>query len=640
MIAVVGAGAAGLATAIFAARRGAKGPIVVFDGARRPGAKILVSGGSRCNVTNAVVTERDFHGSPPHLVKRVLRAFGVGETVAFFREIGVALHEEEHGKLFPDANRSAVVLRALLDEAGRRGVTLRCGGASAGGRAGRRGLRPPHGPRGGAGRARGAGHGRALAAEDGQRRAGPADGRGPRPLGRADDAGARAARARRLLPRAALRHRPRGGARRPRRRAGWSSDARGSLLWTHFGVSGPVVLDVSRTWLRARLEGRAPTLEASLLPGREFGAVEAELVRLAALEPALTVARALARWLPAGVAEAVAARGRPRRHAARPPAARGAPGPRPRPRGRALPVVRQPRLRLRRGHRRRRPARRGRPAHDGVAPSCPGLFLVGEMLDVDGRIGGFNFQWAWSSGWVAAGGLARGAVIGSRAGKGADVPAYRYVVTGRVQGVGYRYFVLRQADALGVSGFARNLRRRVGRGPGRGQGRRARRLRGPAPRGAGVRRGDERRARGRRGARLGRLPHPVARSSGMDIEAQVGPAQGGHPRRARLPEGGHRLQGHHDAARDPVLFRRSLDLMTALCGDLAPDKVVAIESRGFILGGALADRLGAGFVPVRKPGRLPWKARRVSYELEYGRTSSRCTRTPSAPGSGSSWSTT
>jgi len=70
--------------------------------------------------------------------------------------------------------------------------------------------------------------------------------------------------------------------------------------------------------------------------------------------------------------------------------------------------------------------------------------------------------------------------------------------------------------------------------------------------------------------------------------------------------------------RDPLLFRRALDLMTVLCGDLAVDKVVAIESRGFILGGALADRLGAGFVPVRKPGKLPWKSRRASYELEYG----------------------
>lgn len=47
-------------------------------------------------------------------------------------------------------------------------------------------------------------------------------------------------------------------------------------------------------------------------------------------------------------------------------------------------------------------------------------------------------------------------MIVSRAGKGTAVPAYRYVVRGRVQGVGYRYFVLRQADALGVRGFARN----------------------------------------------------------------------------------------------------------------------------------------------------------------------------------------
>jgi adenine phosphoribosyltransferase len=70
--------------------------------------------------------------------------------------------------------------------------------------------------------------------------------------------------------------------------------------------------------------------------------------------------------------------------------------------------------------------------------------------------------------------------------------------------------------------------------------------------------------------------------------------------------------------RDPVLFRRALDLMAVLCGDLQVDKVVAIESRGFILGGALARQLGAGFVPVRKPGKLPWRCRKASYELEYG----------------------
>ena len=70
--------------------------------------------------------------------------------------------------------------------------------------------------------------------------------------------------------------------------------------------------------------------------------------------------------------------------------------------------------------------------------------------------------------------------------------------------------------------------------------------------------------------------------------------------------------------RDAAHFRRALDLMTVMCGDLTVDKVIAIESRGFILGGALADRLGAGFVPVRKPGKLPWRSRSATYELEYG----------------------
>jgi len=126
-VAIVGAGAAGLATAIFARRFNRARTVVLLDGANAPGAKILVSGGSRCNVTNAAVGERDFNGAAPHLVRRVLRAFGVAETVAFFREIGVPLHEEEHGKLFPDANRSRVVLEALLAEAARCGLQLRAG---------------------------------------------------------------------------------------------------------------------------------------------------------------------------------------------------------------------------------------------------------------------------------------------------------------------------------------------------------------------------------------------------------------------------------------------------------------------------------------------------------------------------------
>ena len=121
-VTVVGAGAAGLATAIFLRRARADLRVALLDGARRPGAKILVSGGSRCNVTNVRVTERDFWGGSRSSIRQVLRSFSVEQTVAFFRNLGVALHEEERGKLFPDSNRSRDVLEALLHEADRAGV--------------------------------------------------------------------------------------------------------------------------------------------------------------------------------------------------------------------------------------------------------------------------------------------------------------------------------------------------------------------------------------------------------------------------------------------------------------------------------------------------------------------------------------
>ncbi len=406
VIAIVGAGAAGLATAIFAARRGARAPIVLFEGAVRPGAKILVSGGARCNVTNAVVSEADFNGSPAHLIRRVLRAFGVEATVAFFRDLGVPLHGEEHGKLFPDANRSRAVLRALLDEAAVRGIELRAGErvecVESAGEAFRvrtsRGVREARSvvlatgglslPKTGSD-----GAGLRLAEALGHSVVPTTPALVPLVLGGSFHA-----------PLSGIAHQAeltvRSGTRLLMR-------ARGSLLWTHFGVSGPVVLDVSRAWLRSRLEGAAPALEANLVPELDFESAERELVATTAASPRLSVARALGRWLPSAVAAAVA-----EEHAA----------------AGQLPLGR-----LKREQRRSLVAgivRRSLPVVDGrgyafaeaTAGGVPlaevdtrtmeskrrsGLFLVGEMLDVDGRIGGFNFQWAWSSAWVAAGGLAR-----------------------------------------------------------------------------------------------------------------------------------------------------------------------------------------------------------------------------------------
>jgi adenine phosphoribosyltransferase len=66
------------------------------------------------------------------------------------------------------------------------------------------------------------------------------------------------------------------------------------------------------------------------------------------------------------------------------------------------------------------------------------------------------------------------------------------------------------------------------------------------------------------------------------------------------------------------LFKGSIDLLAGECADLAPAKVVGLDARGFIFGAALAYRIGAGFVPVRKKGKLPFRTISHSYDLEYG----------------------
>jgi predicted Rossmann fold flavoprotein len=113
-LAIVGGGAAGLATAIFAAETAPSGHrIVVLDGAQRLGAKILVSGGGRCNVTHHEVLPEDFNGSR-NVVRNILAAFDAAATVRWFQSLGVELKREPTGKLFPVADSARAVLGALL----------------------------------------------------------------------------------------------------------------------------------------------------------------------------------------------------------------------------------------------------------------------------------------------------------------------------------------------------------------------------------------------------------------------------------------------------------------------------------------------------------------------------------------------
>jgi len=71
--------------------------------------------------------------------------------------------------------------------------------------------------------------------------------------------------------------------------------------------------------------------------------------------------------------------------------------------------------------------------------------------------------------------------------------------------------------------------------------------------------------------------------------------------------------------RDPQGFKITIDMLATPYHQQDIDAVVGIESRGFILGAAVAERLGAGFIPIRKPGKLPAKALKESYDLEYGK---------------------
>ena len=123
-VAIVGGGAAGLASAIFAAQAAADGTrIVVLDGAKNLRAKILVSGGGRCNVTNEKVVPADFNGSQT-IIRNILAAFDVQATIDWFASLGVELKREPTGKLFPVANSAHAVLDALLRCCGELSVSL------------------------------------------------------------------------------------------------------------------------------------------------------------------------------------------------------------------------------------------------------------------------------------------------------------------------------------------------------------------------------------------------------------------------------------------------------------------------------------------------------------------------------------
>jgi len=122
-VVVIGGGAAGLFCAIEAGKRGRK--VLVVEHAERIGKKIAISGGGRCNFTNLYVTAENFISANPHFCKSALARFTPADFIALVERHGIAYHEKKSGQLFCDGS-SALIIQMLLAEARESGVEVRC----------------------------------------------------------------------------------------------------------------------------------------------------------------------------------------------------------------------------------------------------------------------------------------------------------------------------------------------------------------------------------------------------------------------------------------------------------------------------------------------------------------------------------
>jgi predicted Rossmann fold flavoprotein len=399
-VVVVGAGAAGLLAAARAAESGRS--VLLLEKNRQPGVKILMSGGTRCNITHDT-DERGIvaaYGPPGRFLHSALAALGVRDTIALFESEGVATKVEETGKVFPVSNKASDVLAALLRRLHRSGATLATEEPVVAMLAREPGfaLTTPHrvvngrrvvlttGGRSYPGSGT-TGDGYSWAATFGHTIVPPRPALVPITVAAPWIAGLRGV----TIPDVGVRVVE--GSRT-------MASARGSLLFAHFGLSGPVILDVSRA-VSGHVSPAALSLELDLLPAVKEPQFDEALRVETAAEGRKLLAAVLASRLPKRLAEALL----PRADLA--------------PDRKAAALSRPERQRLVAAVKRLALPVTGtlgfgkaEVTAGGVAlaevdsrtmqsKKVPGLFLAGETLDLDGPIGGYNFQAAWSTGWLA-----------------------------------------------------------------------------------------------------------------------------------------------------------------------------------------------------------------------------------------------
>ncbi|MCZ8114561.1 NAD(P)/FAD-dependent oxidoreductase [Silanimonas sp.] len=393
-VVVIGGGAAGLMTAFTAGRRGRR--MRVIEHANRCGKKILMSGGGRCNFTNTGTTPANFLSSNPHFCKSALARYTPANFIAMVERHGIAYHEKELGQLFCD-DSSKQIVAMLLKECEDAGVDVRTSCAiesvevlavpdeGAAESAPRFRVTTAQGvvdaeslvvatgglsiPSMGA-----TGFGYALAKQFGHAvlptRAGlvPLTQSGKPAEQMAELAGV-------ALPVTA--------------RAGKTSFSN-AMLVTHRGISGPAILQISNYWQPGE------TLELDLLPGQD--ALET-LAALRASRPDAQLRTVLSELLPKRFAERLCEtvfESRPMKQLDPKPMQRI-----------AETLARFPLVCSgTEGYRTAEVTLGGVDTKDVSSSTMesrrvPGLYFVGEVLDVTGWLGGYNFQWAWASGHAA-----------------------------------------------------------------------------------------------------------------------------------------------------------------------------------------------------------------------------------------------
>lgn len=380
---VVGAGAAGLYAAFHAGRRGRR--VLVLEHNGEPGAKIVISGGGRCNFTNLHAAPERFLSANPHFARSALARHTQADVIALVRKHGVAFYEKTLGQLFCEGPRSSrKIVRLLLDECAAAGVEVRTGvRVNAVRRSERFTVETSAGvfesetltiatgglsiPRLGA-----SGFAFDIAAQFGLPVVRLRPGLVPLTFAEGDLSWMR----------------PLSGVSADIAARAGKATFREAALFTHRGLSGPAILQVSSYWTTGEtvVLDWLPDAADDILAARKRERPKAQLKSVLSELLSERLAAALAERLPQGAVGDM-------KDAALIEAARMLKN------FRLTPVGTE-------GYAKAEVTVGGVDTNalsqqTMQARAAPGLFFIGEAVDVTGWLGGYNFQWAWSSGWAA-----------------------------------------------------------------------------------------------------------------------------------------------------------------------------------------------------------------------------------------------